>query len=75
MEDVIWLFIIELLRIRYAARQRRNIRNQSDSEQPPTYDNAIQEEDRIARQNVARYEMTVGHDQDVTDDRAPLTGP
>lgn len=59
---------------KYAARQRQNLRN--EEAQPPSYDNVVQEEDKMARQNVARYEMTVAHDlEDITDDRAPLTGP
>ena len=48
----------------------------NEEAQPPSYDNVVQEEDKMARQNVARYEMTVAHDlEDITDDRAPLTGP
>lgn len=64
---------------RYAARQRQRLRTNAESdceEQPPSYDNAVQEEDKIARKNVARHEMKMLDDQeDVTDDRAPLTGP
>ena len=58
-------------------RRRQNVRRDVESarEQPPSYDNAVQEEDKIARQNVARYEMEAHDQEDVTDDRAPLTGP
>jgi len=53
-------------------RPRPSRRN--DVEQPPTYDNAIKEENRIARQNVARFEAANEEDL-TTDDNVPLTGP
>lgn len=58
-------------------RRRQNVRSDAESarEQPPSYDNAVQEEDKIARQNVARYEMEAHGSEDITDDRAPLTAP
>jgi len=66
---------VHIFFFRYAVRQRRNIRR-DDCEQPPTYDSAVQEENRIARQNVAHYETSVANDEeDITDDRAILTGP
>ena len=58
-------------------RRRQNPRSDAESarERPPSYDNAVKEEDKIARQNVARYEREAYDTEDVTDDRAPLTGP
>ena len=58
-------------------RRRKNLRNNVEStrEQPPSYDNAVQEENKIARQNVARYAAEIEDSEDITDDRAPLTGP
>jgi len=53
-------------------RPRPSTRN--DVEQPPSYDNAIQEENRIARQNVARFEAA-NEEEMTTDDCVPLTGP
>ena len=77
-------FVLPILRpsmrtfyYRYSMRRRHNVRRDAESarEQPPSYDNAVQEEDKIARQNVARYEMEACDQEDTTDDRAPLTGP
>ena len=51
------------------------MRNNADCEQPPSYDSGVQEEDRMVRQNVARYEMTMAHDLEDITDHAPLTGP
>ena len=58
-------------------RRRQNLRSNVESarEQPPSYDNAVQEENKIARQNVARYATETEESEDITDDRAPLTGP
>ena len=66
------LDIVKCLFVRYRMRPRPSRRN--DVEQPPTYDNAIKEENRIARQNVARFEAANEEDL-TTDDNVPLTGP